>query len=79
MIETPGNRLHAFMKMNNMTQEDLSRDLGLSRGHISHLCTDSHKIRKITALALLGLYNLNPNWLLYGRGVPKLKKLSYTA
>jgi len=61
-------RLKQVRKILNFTQQELAEALGITVTSIRRYEYDTTQISKKTALALKGLFGVNPTWLLTGEG-----------
>jgi len=61
-------RLKQVRKILNFTQQELAEALGITVTSIRRYEYDTAQISKKTALALKGLFGVNPTWLLTGEG-----------
>jgi|JI8StandDraft_1071087.scaffolds.fasta_scaffold320535_2 transcriptional regulator with XRE-family HTH domain len=70
MKEAPEDRLAKLMKEKGWTQQSLADLLGVSRQSIGHYLTKTRRINNLFALALAYKTNINPEWLMEGKGKP---------
>jgi len=69
-----GERLKAVRMYLGLSQKELANLLGVSEITVRRYEIGKIEIPKTVALALKGLYNLNPTWLLTGEGEMFIKK-----
>lgn len=63
-----GDRLKQIIKALNLTQQNVSDSIGISRPYVSQLISGKYELTKTIALALKAEFNVNPTWLLTGEG-----------
>ena len=63
-----GEKLSAFFRENNITQEIIAERLGVSQSYVSGLLTDKKKFGKKQAHRFYELWGISPSWLLTGEG-----------
>ncbi|MBX3101280.1 MAG: helix-turn-helix domain-containing protein [Bacteroidetes bacterium] len=61
-----GDRLKFIRKQQNLTQQEMAQVLGLSQGYYAYLETGKRDISRHILDKLKSLYDISPDWLLYG-------------
>lgn len=70
-VETFADRLEQAMKMRGMTQEDVEREAGRSKGYVSRILSgDRKQPRKDSVASLAKALRVRAAWLLDGEGPP---------
>ncbi|MCC0764969.1 helix-turn-helix transcriptional regulator [Clostridioides sp. ES-S-0006-03] len=63
-----GKRLKDARKENGISQEDLAKQIGYSRGVITNIESDKTEPAPLVLKAICDILNLNEEWLLHGTG-----------
>lgn len=63
-----GERLAAYFRENNITQDAIAEQLGVSQSYVSGLLTDKKSFGKKQAQRFYEIWGISPSWLLTGEG-----------
>ena len=73
-MENSGKRLKFLRKSWGFTQKEMADYLGLAQGQIAKMENGSRSIRPEAVEKICLLFNINPEWFLYGEGSSNFKR-----
>lgn len=77
MLHEIGGRLKELRKTHHYSQQDLSRELGLSQGMLSSIENRKSTISLSTLTKVCEIFKVNTEWLIYGRDMAGKQKLEH--
>ena len=72
-MNTVGERLSFALELRQMKAIDLAKGIGVTKSTISQICSGkTKKISAETAMKICNFMNINPFWLILGKGKPEI-------
>lgn len=65
------NRLKEVLNESGLNQTGFAESIGSTQATLSRQLNGKHKIDRQVALSIKAVYDINPEWLLYGNGTKK--------